>query len=193
MAFIPCPSYLELEEKIVYKAGLPVLAFQDAIPTPEPYDASLDDSLREIVDEHPERDVDNSTKDWRTRRAASKFDRPLSADKHLEVDHVDLSAFEGEGVCRLLSSGLICQWAQENKPQHTSTWQAKKWPSQLEKIARSGWMQARRKSATRPQKRSDDHNVGTLGPIDPPGWDRLRSRATIEGYHYIELPATMCG
>ena len=52
---------LLLNEEIAYKAGLPVLVPPDTDPTPEPHDASLDDScLRKIIDEHPERDIDSS-------------------------------------------------------------------------------------------------------------------------------------
>ena len=38
-------------------------------------------------------------------------------------------------------------------------------------------------------KRSDEHKVGALEPINPPERDKLRSKATIDGYQYIELPA----
>ena len=41
--FVLCPSEAELDEQIVYKAGLPVLPPPDTVPNPEPHDASLDD------------------------------------------------------------------------------------------------------------------------------------------------------
>ena len=43
-SLILCPPDDELDEMTVYKAGLPVLAPPDTVPTPEPHDVSLDGS-----------------------------------------------------------------------------------------------------------------------------------------------------
>ena len=148
-SFILCPPDAELDGMTVYKAGLPVLAPPDTAPTPEPHNASLDaSSSRKMGDALPERDIDNS--ELRTDepvKGMSKFDRPLTVDSAecLEVDHVDLNAFEGSVITLFISSiflrrsavkrvqlmilMLIFRWIQpslENKPLLTSTYQVKK-------------------------------------------------------------------
>ena len=120
----------------VYKAGIPVLAPPDTTPTPEPHDASLDGSSSQKIDDAlPEWDIGNSR--LRTDepiKGLSRFDQPLRVDSHepLEVDHVDLNAFEGEcdhpfsffyliavKRARLMIKMLNCNWIRprlENKP-----------------------------------------------------------------------------
>ena len=49
-----------------------------------------------------------------------------------------------------------------------------------------GWQKRNQQFDT---KRSDEHKVGASEPINPSEKDRLKSRATIDGYQYIELPA----
>ena len=59
-SFVLWPPDDEIDEMMVYKAGLPVLAPPDTIPTPKPHDTALDDSsLRKIDDALPKRDIDN--------------------------------------------------------------------------------------------------------------------------------------
>ena len=99
----------EHDELTVYRAGLPVLAPPDTIPTPEAHDdhpgTGSDSSSRKIDDAHPRVGIDNSR--LRTDEPGtglSKFDRPLGVDSHepievddiIEVDFADLNAFEGE-------------------------------------------------------------------------------------------------
>ena len=55
---------------------------------------------------------------------------------------------------------------------------------------REHWLEAGRKEIDNlTSKRSEVHKVGALEPINPTERDRLKSRATIDGYQYIELPA----
>ena len=66
---------------------------------------------------------------------------------------------------------------------------AREYPGQRANKERSGWRQEKKEISNLTTKRSDVPKVGALEPIDPPERDRLRSRATIDGYQYIELPA----
>ena len=55
---------------------------------------------------------------------------------------------------------------------------------------REQWLDAGRKEISNlTSKRSEEHKVGALEPINPSEMDRLKSRAKIDGYQYIELPA----
>ena len=55
---------------------------------------------------------------------------------------------------------------------------------------REQWLEAGRKEIDNlTSKRSEVHKVGALEPINPTERDRLKSRATLDGYQYIELPA----
>ena len=98
----------EHDEWIVYRAGLPVLAPPDAIPTPDAHDdhprKGSDSSSRKIDDAHPEKGIDNSKlRTDEPGKGLSKFDRPLGADSDtpieaddaIEVDFADLTTFEG--------------------------------------------------------------------------------------------------
>ena len=72
----------ELDEMAVYKAGHPVLAPPDTIPTPEPYDEhpgrDIDSSSQKNDDAHPGRGIDNSRLGTdEPGKGLSKFDRPL--------------------------------------------------------------------------------------------------------------------
>ena len=75
----------EHDELTVYRAGLPVLAPPDTIPTPETHDdlpgTGSDSSLQKLDDAHPQAGIDNSK--LRTDEPGmglSKFDRPLGVD-----------------------------------------------------------------------------------------------------------------
>ena len=104
----------EHDEWTVYRAGLPVLAPPDVIPTPDAQDdhpgSGSDSSLRKIDDANPGRGIDNSRLGTDEPgkglpgRALSKFDRPLAADSDtpievdddaIEIDHADLATFGG--------------------------------------------------------------------------------------------------
>ena len=50
-SFVLCPPDDEINEMTVYKAGLPVLAPPDTIPTPESRAATLDDSSSRNIDD----------------------------------------------------------------------------------------------------------------------------------------------
>ena len=55
---------------------------------------------------------------------------------------------------------------------------------------REQWLEAGRKEISNlTSKRSEVHKVGALEPINPSEKDQLKSRATIDGHQYIELPA----
>ena len=55
---------------------------------------------------------------------------------------------------------------------------------------REQWLEAGRKEIDNlTSKRSEVHKVGALEPINATERDKLKSRATIDGYQYIELPA----
>ena len=72
----------EHDELTVYRAGLPVLAPPDVIPTPEAHDdlprVGSDSSSRKIDDVHPRVDIDNSKlRTDEPGKGLSKFGRPL--------------------------------------------------------------------------------------------------------------------
>ena len=58
---------------------------------------------------------------------------------------------------------------------------------------REQWLEAGRKEINNlTSKRSEEHKVGALEPINPSERDKLKSRATtIDGYQYIKLPANV--
>ena len=147
----------------VYRAGLPVLAPPDVIPTPEAHDdlpqVGSDSSSRKIDDVHPRVDSDNSKlRTDEPGKGLSKFDRPLrvDSDEPIEVDFADMSAFEGEcdhpfsffylssedcRVHRVTMSMLIRKWnlpSQENRPQLTSMSPVRRLHEQLVNNENSG-------------------------------------------------------
>ena len=202
------------DELIVYRAGLPVLAPPDTIPTPETHDdlpgTGSDSSLRKIDDVHPRADIDNSK--LRTDEPGtglSKFDRPLGVDSHepIEVDFADMSTFEGEcdhpfsffylssEDCRAhnaddVDADLPLDPAEPRKQATTHINVTSDEVARTTGAQQEQWLEAGRKEISNlTSKRSDEHKVGALEPINPSEKDKLKSRATIDGYQYIELPA----
>ena len=199
---------------IVYRAGLPVLAPPDTIPTPEAHDdlpgTGSDSSSRKIDDALSQAGIDNSR--LRTDEPAtglSKFDRPLGVDSHepIEVDFADMSTFEGEcdhpfsfsylssEDCRAhnaddVNADLPLDPAEPRKQDTTHINVTSDEVVRTTGAQREQWLEAGRKEISKlTSKRSDEHKVGALEPINPSEEDKLKSRATIDGYQYIELPA----
>ena len=164
--------------------------------------------LREKIDDaHPRVGIDKSRlRTDEPGKGLSKFDRLLGVDSHepIEVDYADLSAFEREcdhpffllpiKDCRVHATDdqdaeapLAPAEPRKQASAHinvTSEEVSRSTGEQREK-----WLEASRKEISNlTSKKSSEHKVGKLEP-NPPERDRLRSRATIDGYQYIELPA----
>ena len=89
----------EHDEWTVYRAGLPVLAPPDTIPTPDAHDdhpgKGSESSLQKIDDAHPGRGIDNSRlRTDEPGKGLSKFDRPLGADSDTPIE-VDDECYRG--------------------------------------------------------------------------------------------------
>ena len=211
----------EHDEWTVYRAGLPVLAPPDAIPTPAAHDdhpeKGSDSSSRKIDDAHPGRGIDNSRlRTDEPGKGLSKFDRPLGADSDtpievddaIEVDFADLTTFEGEcdhSFSFFYLSSEDCRQAHNAddvdaeipldpaEPRKQATTHINVTSEEVARTTgeqREQWLEAGRKEISNlTSKRSEVHKVGALEPINPAEKDKLKSRATIDGYQYIELPA----
>ena len=196
----------EHDEWTVYRAGLPVLAPPDAIPTPDAHDdhpgKGSDSSLQKIDDAHPGRGIDNS-------RLGADSDTPIEVDDDaIEVDLADLATFEGECDHPFSFFYLSSEDCREvhnvddvdveipfdpTEPRKQATTHINVTSEEVARTTgeqREQWLEAGRKEINNlTSKRSEVHKVGALEPINPTERDRLKSRATIDGYQYIELPA----
>ena len=212
----------EHDEWTVYRAGLPVLAPPDAIPTPDAHDdhpgKGSDSSLQKIDDEHPGRGIDKPRlRTDEPGKGLSKFDRPLRTDSDapidvdddaIEVDFADQATFEGEcdhPFSFFCSSSEDCREVHNAddvdaeipfdpaEPRKQATTHINVTSEEVARTTgeqREQWLEAGRKEISNlTSKRSEVDKVGALEPINPTERDRLKSRATIDGYQYIELPA----
>ena len=162
-------------------------------------------------------DIDNSKlRTDEPGKGLSKFDRPLGADSEapieleddaIEVDFADMSTFEGEcdhpfsffylssEDCRVhqaddVDADLPLEPAEPRKQATTHINVTSDEVARTTGAQREQWLEAGRKEISNlTSKRSDEHKVGALEPINPSERDKLKSRATIDGYQYIELPA----
>ena len=150
-------------------------------------------------------------------KGLSKFDRPLGADSDtpievdddaIEVDLADLATFEGECDHPFSFFYLSSEDCREvhnaddidaeipfdpTEPRKQATTHINVTSEEVARTTgeqREQWLEAGRKEINNlTSKRSEVHKVGALEPINPTERDRLKSRATIDGYQYIELPA----
>ena len=133
----------------------------------------------------------------------------IDAHEPFEIDHVNLDAFEGERDDHPFSffylSSEDCREAHNidspdaeltlypAEPRKQATTHINVTSEEVSRSTgeqREQWLEAGRQEISNlTSKRSNDHKIGALEPINPPERDRLRSRATIDGYQYIEIPA----
>ena len=189
----------ERDELTVYRAGLPVRA-PDAIPTPEAHDdlpgTGTDSSSRKIDDAHPQAGIDNSK--LRTDEPGtglSKFDRPDLNTFEGECDHPFSFFYLSSEDCRAhnaddVDADLPLDPAEPRKQATTHINVTSDEVARTTSAQREQWLEAGRKEISNlTSKRSDEHKIGALEPIHPSEKDRIRSRATIDGCQYVELPA----
>ena len=136
----------------------------------------------------------------------SKFDRPLGADSDTPIEVDQVNTFEGEcdhpfsffylssEDCREAhnidspDAELTLDPAEPRKQATTHINVTSKEVSRSTGEQREQWLEAGKKEISSwTSKRSNDQKIGALEPINPPERDRLRSRATIDGYQYIEF------
>ena len=210
---------VEHDEWTVYRAGLPVLAPPDVIPTPDAHDDHP--GRGSDSDAQPGSGIDNSRlRTDEPGRGLSKFDRPLRADSDtpfeidddaIEIDHADLVTSEGECDHPFSFFYLSSEDCRDGLPEVHNIDDVDVTPLDpveprkqatshinvtSEEVARTTgeqreqWLEAGRKEIDNlTSKRSEVHKVGALEPINATERDKLKSRATIDGYQYIELPA----
>ena len=153
-----------------------------------------------------------SAKNDAPERVVRRFDRPLKVDTNepIEVDHVELNAFEVSVRAFSRFSTFFWRivemltWFDADLPMDTAEGPRTQATTHInvtsEEVAKSTgehcrkWVEARKTEiSTMTTKKLEDHEVGTLELIDPPKQDRLKSRATIEGYQYIKLHTKVVG
>ena len=179
----------EHDELTVHRAGLPVLAPPDAIPTPEAHDdhpeMGSDSSSRKIDDVHPQVGINNSRlRTDESEKGLSKFDRPLGVDSHepIEIDFADLNAFEGEcdhpfsffylssEDCRVhnaddVDADVPLDPAEPRKQATTHINVTSEEVARTTGAQREQWLEAGRKEISNlTSKRSDEHKGGALEP-----------------------------